>query len=181
MIDAPLGSASIREAAGDAAEVSRLQARVAHLEGEQERRIKLEKLLEVQTVQVDLQKELRVKTESLLQVEQQTSSKLRQQVDEMRRAPASSGEQPSSQARRQIEDRFAQAQERIRALEQQLANASPESTNADSALQKQLAEQEALIKQLREQMEAKAPAGTPAGDAVRLQLLLQAATSTSTS
>ncbi|CAK0804409.1 unnamed protein product [Prorocentrum cordatum] len=169
----PLGSAGIHGAASGAEEVSRLQARVAHLEGEQERRIKLEKLLEVQTVQVDLQKELRVKTESLLQVEQQTSSKLRQQVDEMRRAPASSGEQSPSQARRQIEYRFAQAQEHIHALEQQLANASPESTNADIALQKQLAEQEALIKQLREQMEAKAPAGAPAGDAVRLQLLLQ--------
>lgn len=73
---------------GDSAlEVSRLRVQVAGLEGERDMRMKLEKLLEVQTVQVDLQKELRVKTESLLQVEQQTTAKLRQQLDEMRRDP----------------------------------------------------------------------------------------------
>jgi len=135
-------------------------------------RIKLEKLLEVQTVQVDLQKELRIKTESLLQVEQHTTSKLRQQVDELRMNPGSELE-----TRKQVESRYAQAQEHIRVLEQQLAQATaPETSDrVESQLKAQLEEQELLIKRLQEQMESKGRAipGPAEGEVVRLQLLLQ--------
>ena len=71
------------------------------LESEREMRLKLEKLLEVQTVQVDLHKEVRMKTESLLLVEQQSTSRLRQQLDQLRLDVAT-------------QERFAQAQDRIK-------------------------------------------------------------------
>jgi hypothetical protein len=136
-------------------------------------RIKLEKLLEVQTVQVDLQKELRVKTESLLQVEQQQTSKLRLQVEQARISPGSEME-----SRRKIEERLVEAQEHIKKLEKQMTEASaPETSDrVESQLRVQVEEKENLIERLTQQLDAQGGLSTPApqGEPVRLQLLLQA-------
>jgi hypothetical protein len=124
------------------------------LESEREMRVKLEKLLEVQTVQVDLQKELRVKTESLLQVEQQTTSRLRAAAEQMRLAPGDDGQQKRNVAA--AEERFAQAQDRIKVLERCLADATaPETSDRNEAhLRKQIEEQERTINNLQERVTA---------------------------
>lgn len=161
--------------------MSSLRARVTALEGEREMRIKLEKLLEVQTVQVDLQKELRVKTESLLQVEQQTTSKLRQQLEALRLGPPASGPTTTSgreaEGRHHAEELYAQAKDRIRSLERRLAEATAPETGdrVESHLKAQLEEQERLIRQLQSQMDSQGKSAPPApeGEVVRLQLLLQ--------
>mmetsp|Transcript_45190 Transcript_45190/g.144740 ORF Transcript_45190/g.144740 Transcript_45190/m.144740 type:complete len:2710 (-) Transcript_45190:80-8209(-) len=157
-------------------ELSRLRSQVASMEGEREMRVKLEKLLAVQTVQVDLQKELRMKTESLLQVEQQTSGKFRQQLEDLRRGPGRGGE-PELESRVLVEERFQQAQQRIQGLERQLVQATaPETSDRlESQLRQQLEEQDKLIERLREQMAGHGRgAGQPSeGEVVRLQLLLQ--------
>mmetsp|Transcript_20146 Transcript_20146/g.35774 ORF Transcript_20146/g.35774 Transcript_20146/m.35774 type:complete len:2724 (+) Transcript_20146:77-8248(+) len=164
------------DGAGGSSDVARLSAQVAALQGEQEMRGKLEKLLEVQTVQVDLQKELRMKTESLLQVEQQTSLKLRQQLDQLMRGSKGDGESEVSSKSKQLEDSYGAAQDRIKVLEHQLTEArAPETSDRiESHLRKQLEEQEQIIKSLRQQMEGGSlGASQPEGEVVRLQLLLQ--------
>eukprot|EP00931_Biecheleriopsis_adriatica_P037375 TRINITY_DN21430_c0_g3_i1.p1 TRINITY_DN21430_c0_g3~~TRINITY_DN21430_c0_g3_i1.p1 ORF type:complete len:2799 (-),score=680.31 TRINITY_DN21430_c0_g3_i1:45-8354(-) len=155
-------------------------AQAAALEGEQERRAKLEKLLEVQTVQVDLQKELRMKTESLLQVEQQTTQKLRRQLEEMKKSGPNAAQEAVVRSK-ELEESFGEAKERIRILEQQLneSRAPETSDREESHLKKQLEEQETIIRNLRKQMEEHAggmsvsPVVDREGEAVRLQVLVQ--------
>mmetsp|Transcript_39186 Transcript_39186/g.72532 ORF Transcript_39186/g.72532 Transcript_39186/m.72532 type:complete len:2608 (+) Transcript_39186:108-7931(+) len=160
------------DAAAGMAELSKLRAQVSALESEREMRVKLEKLLEVQTVQVDLQKELRIKTESLLQVEQQSTSKLRQQIEEMRMQPG-----PETETRKRIEERLAEAQQHIKKLEQQITESSaPETSDRmESQLRVQVEEQEQLITRLTQQLESSGGRGisVPEGEVVRLQMLLQ--------
>lgn len=152
------------------AEVSRLRTLVASLEGDRDMRVKLEKLLEVQGVQVDLQKELRVKTESLLQVEQQMTAQLRHQLDRSRRTP---GEEPQNW--RHLEERLAQAQDHIRALERQLAQAAAPAPGerSEALLRAQIEEQERMIRSLQQAQQAGGGPAAPEGEVVRLQLLLQ--------
>eukprot|EP00746_Dinoflagellata_sp_MGD_P135311 gnl/MRDRNA2_/MRDRNA2_69294_c0_seq1.p1 gnl/MRDRNA2_/MRDRNA2_69294_c0~~gnl/MRDRNA2_/MRDRNA2_69294_c0_seq1.p1 ORF type:complete len:916 (-),score=298.35 gnl/MRDRNA2_/MRDRNA2_69294_c0_seq1:720-3467(-) len=148
-------------------EVARLRQEVHSLQSEREMRMKLEKLLEVQMVQVDLQKELRVKTESLLMVEQETTKKLRQKAAV---APTTGGPD-TTEGRQQLEAEKKAALEKIASLEKQLQEAgAPETSDRlESKLKQQVEEQERIIQKLTAQMGGAAPAD----DAVRMRVLMQ--------
>jgi hypothetical protein len=146
-------------------EVARLRQEVHSLQSEREMRMKLEKLLEVQMVQVDLQKELRVKTESLLMVEQQTTQKLRQKADQARAGV------PDTEGRVQLESEKKAAMEKIATLEKQLQETSaPETSDRiESKLKQQVEEQERLIQRLTAQMGSSAPEDDSARVRVQMQ------------
>lgn len=168
---AVLAPASVAE------EVTRLRAQ---LEGECNMRLKLQKFLEVQSVQVQLQQQLRLKTERLLQAEQAASARVRQQLEDVRRRP---GECDPLALESEVlaDQRLQQAQGRIQLLESQLALVSAPETSerSEALLRRRLDEQERLLEQFRQQVIAPsagaraAVAAADDGELLRLQLLLQ--------
>eukprot|EP00929_Paragymnodinium_shiwhaense_P108444 TRINITY_DN74768_c0_g1_i1.p1 TRINITY_DN74768_c0_g1~~TRINITY_DN74768_c0_g1_i1.p1 ORF type:complete len:1208 (-),score=425.25 TRINITY_DN74768_c0_g1_i1:78-3701(-) len=158
-------------------------------ESEQEMRCKLEKLLDVQTVQVELQKELRAKTQKLLQVERESSARLKQQLAELQQKPGgevtaavTADEQVAA-----LQEQVATLRSRNQELEKQLGAAAVATAAAARAasdseadrkenqatLMAQLDAKEQTIQQLQRDIEARSALVPTEAEVIRLQMLVQ--------
>mmetsp|Transcript_44489 Transcript_44489/g.102683 ORF Transcript_44489/g.102683 Transcript_44489/m.102683 type:complete len:552 (-) Transcript_44489:47-1702(-) len=147
-------------------ELLRLRAQVCDLSDERDKRLKVERLLELQTIQLQLQQDLREKTERLLQREQQTTQQLKAQKAELQETTLSTRVRDS-------EDQLEQARQHIEELEVELHL----TTETASELKSQNSEHVKVIQDLNSKVEQSSIRQLSPVDAqaeiIRLQIVVQ--------